>query len=119
MFYQVVRAVLDFHGDEAKAAIGAHVNRVVKALAGRHNMIVIYSNLGGTAKTTALYAIYPSCESDQIFQPVYRGGFAFHGYNSHRVRFVFINDWRTDVEGLEPSSFLTFTEGATFSVFVP
>mmetsp|Transcript_9830 Transcript_9830/g.24273 ORF Transcript_9830/g.24273 Transcript_9830/m.24273 type:complete len:215 (+) Transcript_9830:742-1386(+) len=74
-------------------------------------MIVIYSNLGGTAKTATLYAVYPSCESDQIFQPVYRGGFAFHGYNSYRIRFIFVNDWRTDVEGLEPSSFLTFTEG--------
>eukprot|EP00392_Amoebophrya_sp_AT5.2_P017477 g17837.t1 len=112
--YCVARAVLDFHGDEAKAAIGAHVNRVAKALAGRHNMIVIYSNLGGTAKTATLYAVYPSCESDQIFQPVYRGGFAFHGYNSHRIRFIFVNRPRrgTSIGGDALSK--SFLENSTF-----
>lgn len=116
--FEILKATFEFHGKTVGPSFGLHLNRIKQGLAGRHNAALVFSEQGGTAKTTGINGTYETTEPDQQFQPGYKTGLNFHGFSNYRNKLIKVNDWRSDIPGLEPCMMLNLLEGIiTFFVF--
>lgn len=107
----IIILLLDAQGRFVAASYGYALDRLKRGLAGRHNGCLTYSKIPGNAKTTSIVAIFGTVLVEMIFQPNYKSGFVWNGYSSFKSREIHMGDWRSDIEGLEPSVMLTFMEG--------
>lgn len=69
--------LMDAQGKIVACALGYHITRIKEGHSGRHNMVIVYSHLPGTAKTTTINGVYGTVLADMIFQPSYKSGFVF------------------------------------------
>ncbi len=107
---RIIMDTIDFHGKELRAVLGAWLKKIINGENGRENAVLLYGIMRGTGKTTILNSLMGWLQVDQLFQPLYRGGFPFNGYDSARVRALFLNEFRCAIAGLDAPSMLAFLE---------